>query len=182
MPVIKPLSVPELLKRCDPEQFSFETTADLPDVPGIIGQQRVVEAVRFAIGIRRYGYNLYALGPAGMGKHSFVRAFLERRAAEEPAPPDWCYVHNFKDGRRPRALKLPSERAPRLREDMEGLVEELRAAIPAVFEGEDYRARRQALDQARPDDVPPRRVGTNEQGNRRRGIVAVFVGSLLNWA
>ncbi len=142
----RPLPPHQLRRRCDPGSLSFETTADLPDVPGIIGQQRVVEAVRFAIGIRRYGYNLYALGPVGMGKHSFVRAFLERRAAEEPAPSDWCYVHNFKDSRRPRALKLPAERAPRLREDMEGLVEGLRAAIPAVFEGENYRARRQLLE------------------------------------
>jgi lon-related putative ATP-dependent protease len=142
----RPLSPQQLHRGCDPDGFSFETTADLPDVPGIIGQERVEEAVRFGIGIRRYGYNLYALGPAGMGKHSFVRAFLERRAAEAPSPPDWCYVHNFKDARRPRALRLPPERAPRLREDMDRLLEDLRVAIPAVFEGEDYRARRQALD------------------------------------
>jgi lon-related putative ATP-dependent protease len=141
-----PLTPDRLRRRSDPASFAFETTADLPMVPGIIGQERVEEAVRFAIGIRRYGYNLYALGPSGMGKHSFVRAFLEHRAGEMPPPPDWCYVHNFKDGRRPRALKLPPERAPRLREDMEGLLEDLQAAIPAVFEGEDYRARRQALE------------------------------------
>ena len=81
-----------------PASFSFGTTADLPDVPGIIGQARAEEAVRFAIGIRRYGYNLYALGTSGMGKHGFVRAFLERQAAGEKAPPDWCYVHDFAEG------------------------------------------------------------------------------------
>jgi lon-related putative ATP-dependent protease len=135
-----------LFRRCDPSRFAFATTDDLPDVPGIIGQERAEEAVRFAIGIRRYGYNLYALGPAGMGKHGFVRAFLESRAAEEPAPPDWCYVHNFEDARRPRALKLPAGRAPQLRNDMQKLTGELRAAIPAIFESEDYRARRKVLE------------------------------------
>ena len=120
---IRPLSPPQLRRGSDPASFDFETTADVPDVPGIIGQERVEEAVQFALGIRRYGYNLYALGPSGMGKHSFVRAFLDRRAAEVPAPPDWCYVHNFKDARRPRALKLPAARAPRLRQDMEHLEE-----------------------------------------------------------
>ncbi len=144
---IQPLSAPQLRRGSDPASFEFETTADLADVPGIIGQERVEEAVHFAIGIHQYGYNLYALGPSGMGKHSFVRAFLDRRAAEAPAPPDWCYVHNFKDARRPRALKLPSNRAPRLREDMERLIDELKAAIPAVFEGEDYRARRKLLEE-----------------------------------
>ncbi len=146
MSEIRPLPPQQLRRGCDPGGFTFETTADLPDVPGVIGQERVEEAVRFAIGIRRYGYNLYALGPSGMGKHSFVRAFLERRAAEEAPPPDWCYVHNFKDSRRPRALKLPPDRAPMLRNDMERLVEDLSAAIPAVFEGEDYRAQRQLLE------------------------------------
>ncbi|MCG6923042.1 MAG: AAA family ATPase [Acidobacteria bacterium] len=168
----RPLSPQQLRRSCDPGGFSFETTADLPDVAGIIGQQRVVEAVRFAIGIRRYGYNLYALGPAGMGKHTFVRAFLERRAAEEPAPPDWCYVHSFKDGRRPRALRLPSERAPRLREDMERLVEELRAAIPAVFEGEDYRARRQALE-ARLNEASALAFAEVEKRAQEQGIALI---------
>src|SRR5512134_1905076 len=139
MPQVPPLPVRALARRCDSASFPFGTTADLADVPGIIGQERAEEAVRFAIGIRRYGYNLYALGTSGMGKHGFVRAFLERRAASEKAPPDWCYVHDFADPRRPRALRLPPGRAPQLREDMQHFVEELHAAIPAAFEGEDYR-------------------------------------------
>ncbi len=39
--------------------------------------------------IRSKGYNIYAVGPAGSGRTSTVRAFLERRAAERPAPADW---------------------------------------------------------------------------------------------
>ena len=58
----RPLPPSALCRRCDPGSFAFATTADLADVPGIIGQERAEEAVRFAIGIRRYGYNLYALG------------------------------------------------------------------------------------------------------------------------
>ena len=91
----RPLAKDALCRRCDPATLAFETTAELADVAGIIGQARAEEAVRFAIGIRRYGYNLYALGTSGMGKHGFVRAFLERRAASEPVPDDWCYVHDF---------------------------------------------------------------------------------------
>lgn len=143
---IPPLAHGKLRRFTDPDRFTFETTAQLDEVPGIIGQERVEEAVRFSIGVRRYGYNLFALGPVGMGKHSFVRAFLEREAADSPEPNDWCYVHNFKDPRRPRALELPPERAPRLREQMESLVEGLQVAIPAVFEGDDYRNRRQMLE------------------------------------
>jgi lon-related putative ATP-dependent protease len=142
----EPLAPSALCRRCDPKALAFATTASLEDVPGIIGQARAEEAVRFAIGIRRYGYNLYALGTSGMGKHGFVRAFLERRAAAEPAPADWCYVHDFSDARRPRALRLPAGRGPLLREDLQRLVEELRGAIPAVFESEDYRTRKKLLE------------------------------------
>jgi lon-related putative ATP-dependent protease len=142
----RPLASSLLCRRSDPAAFGFATTAELPDLPGIIGQERAGEAIRFAIGIRRYGYNLYALGTSGMGKHSFVRAFLEERAASEPPPPDWCYAFNFEDARRPRALRLPPGRGPALREDMRRLIEELRVAIPAAFESEDYRARRKSLE------------------------------------
>ena len=160
-----------LSRRCDPATFAFETTADLPDVPGIIGQERAEEAVRFAIGIRRYGYNLYALGTSGMGKHGFVRAFLERRAAGEPAPPDWCYVHNFADPRRPRALRLP--RGARRRSSprtWRRLVDELRAAIPAVFESEDYRTRKKLVEGPSSTSASEKAFAAiEESGPRARG-------------
>ena len=62
-----------------------------------------------------------------------------------PVPPDWCYVHNFEEPYRPKALRLPAGLGCRLRADMTTLIEELRSAIPAAFESEDYRARVQAL-------------------------------------
>jgi lon-related putative ATP-dependent protease len=169
---LPPLPPVSLCRRSDPASFPFETTADLPDVPGIIGQERAEEAVRFAIGIRRYGYNLYALGTSGMGKHAFVRAFLERRAASERAPSDWCYVYDFADPRRPRALRLPPGRAPLLREDMKRFVEELRAAIPAAFESEDYRTRKKLLE-AQLAAGSEKTFNSIEEKARARGVAIV---------
>jgi len=162
--------VPSLLRRrCDPASLGFETTASLSEVPGIIGQERAEEAVRSAIGIRRYGYNLYALGTSGMGKHGFVRAFLETRAAAEPPAPDWCYVHRFADPRRPRALKLPPGRGPQLREEMERLVDELHADLPAAFDSDDYRLRRKRLE-ARFSEQNEQTFGALEERARERGL------------
>jgi DNA replication protein DnaC len=31
-----------------------------------------VEAVEFAVAMQRKGYNLYALGPSGTGKHTII--------------------------------------------------------------------------------------------------------------
>jgi lon-related putative ATP-dependent protease len=147
MGLVRPLEAAALYQRCDPMQFSFETTADLEDLAGVIGQARAVEAVRFGIGISRQGYNLFALGPEGTGKYSVVRRYLERQAVAQPPPSDWCYVNNFAEAYKPHALWLPAGGGSRLRRDMERLVEELRTAIPATFESENYRRRRQDIEE-----------------------------------
>jgi predicted ATP-dependent protease len=127
--------------------LDFITTDDLAPLPGLVGQERAVEAVELGIAMRRDGFNVFAFGPAGSGKESLVRQLLERRAEGEPTPPDWCYVNNFDDPRRPRRLMLPTGRAVPLREAMKRLIDELRIALPAAFEREDYRARREVIEQ-----------------------------------
>ena len=136
-----------LYRRCDPRQFNFETTADVEDLKEIIGQARAVEALQFGIGIRREGYNLFSLGPSGTGKYKIVHQSLTQRAAAEPIPSDRCYVNNFDDPQNPRALELPPGQGARLRQDMDKLVEELRSAIPAAFESDDYRTRKQVIEE-----------------------------------
>ncbi len=145
--IIEPLPPQQLRQTCDPSQFDFETTAELKDLSEIIGQERAVEAIQFGIGIQREGYNLFALGPSGTGKRTTIRQFLDQKAAAEPIPSDWCYVNNFEQPHKPRALRLPPGQGVVLRKDMEQLVEELRTAIPAAFESEDYRTRRQEIEE-----------------------------------
>jgi predicted ATP-dependent protease len=144
---IQPLKPEALCRRCDPQEFRFETTADVEDLKEIIGQARAVEALQFGIGIRREGYNLFSLGPSGAGKYTAVRQSLQQKAATEPIPSDWCYVNNFDDPQRPRALELAPGQGVALRQGMDKLVEELRSAIPAAFESEDYRTRKQVIEE-----------------------------------
>ena len=143
MATLERLRPEQLCWRCDGSQFDFETSAELEDLSEIIGQERAVDAVHFGIGIQREGYNLFALGPSGTGKRTTIGQFLDRKAAAEPIPSDWCYVNNFEQSHQPRALRLPPGQGIVLRKDMEQLVEELLTAIPAAFESEDYRTRRQ---------------------------------------
>ncbi len=142
-----PLPPETLYRRCDPATLGFATTDDIEPLDRPLGQDRAVAAVRFAIGIRAEGYNLYALGPQGTGKLWMVRQFLERAAAEWPVPDDWVYVNDFQNPHRPRALRLPAGGARALRDAMQHLVEDLAAALPAAFEGDEYRTRRQAIDE-----------------------------------
>jgi hypothetical protein len=144
---LKPLEPAQLYTRCDPEAFDFETTEALKPTLKIIGQSRAVEAVRFGIGIRQVGYNLYALGPNGVGKFTAVRHFLQERAAGDPTPPDICYINNFNEPHQPYALQLPAGTGLSLCQDMRRLTEELQAALPAAFESEEYQTQRQAINQ-----------------------------------
>ena len=139
----EPLPPDQLYTKCDPEELppAGETTHGSDD----LGQERALDAVRFGVGIRRHGYNIFAHGAPGTGKHALVRRQIEQAAAAMRAPPDWCYVHNFQETHKPRVLRLPAGRGCRLRRDMEQLIRELRAAIPSAFESEDYQARAQAL-------------------------------------
>jgi predicted ATP-dependent protease len=143
----RPLPEALLYQPCDVTELPFELVSELEDPSGPIGQDRAVEAVEFAVRMRRKGYNIYALGPSGTGKHTVIEQLLRRRADDMPTPPDWCYVNNFSDPQKPRRLQLPPGRAAGLREAMRRLVEELRAALPAAFERDDHRARREVIDQ-----------------------------------
>ena len=135
-----------LRNSCDPSVLRFSTTAELPEVEGALGQERAEEAIRFAVGLRQRGFNLFAMGSPGLGKHETVRRILKARAKDEETPPDWCYVHDFASGQKPKALKLPPGRAPGLVRAMDHFVLELRSAIPAAFETDEYRARRREIE------------------------------------
>lgn len=135
-----------LSRRCPPADIPFESTAEAEELAGVLGQERAVEAVQLGIGIRREGYNLIAIGPAGIGKHTLLRQLLGPQAAAQPTPPDWCYVSGRPDPHKPHALQLPPGRGERLRADMERAVEELCVAMRAAFHSEEYRTRKQQLD------------------------------------
>ncbi len=138
---------PERLRNsCDASRFDFVTTADLGGDAGVPGQGRAEDAIRFAIGIGSEGFNVYAMGPAGLGKHEIVRRLLDESARTKETPSDWCYVHDFQSGQKPRALKLPAGRAAAFARAMDHFVEVLRGAIPAAFETHEYRARRHEID------------------------------------
>lgn len=139
---------PEFLYRpCDPASFAFSTTAELTASGQITGQDRAIEAVRFGIGIRHEGYNLYVMGPPGSGKQTLLRQLLRDKASTRPTPDDWCYVNNFTHSHRPQAIGLPAGMGSRFSQAVEKLVDELVILLPAIFSGEDYQNRVQALQE-----------------------------------
>ena len=141
------LSVEQLYRHCDPSQFDFATTDELENPEGVIGQHRAIEALSFGADIRSRGFNIFVLGPNGVGKKTVVRKFLEEKAAAAPIPPDWCHVHNFEDENRPRLLRFEPGQGIACRRDMDRMLERLKTVLPASFESEDYQHRLQAIKQ-----------------------------------
>lgn len=142
------LSPRQLFTRCDPAEFTFETTAELDGSTEIAGQQRAMEAIRFSMGIGHDGFNLFALGSPGTGKQSTVLHYLNHLVPDSPCPDDWCYVYNFDKPRHPRALRLPPGRACELGNDMEHLIDALLGVIPAAFSSEEYQSREKEIHES----------------------------------
>jgi lon-related putative ATP-dependent protease len=147
MAKVLPLEPEKLYRKTDLSGLNFQTTEDLEGIDIFIGQPRAISALHFGMRIRQEGYNIFALGPPGTGKRSMLTRLFENKASDEPVPPDWCYVYNFKERHMPRAISLPAGQGEILRKDMEGLVEELRSVLSAAFESDEYRTRRQVLEQ-----------------------------------
>lgn len=143
-----PLTAAQVCLRCDPTQFDFETTAELTDLPGNLGQMRAEEALRFGLAMRHSGYHVYALGEPGTGRHAMVLRVLRELAAARRAPDDLCYLQNFDDPLRPRLLTLPAGRGAALRADMQAFIRELGPAIDAALESEPHVKRIEALQEA----------------------------------
>ena len=144
--MIKALTASELRPQCIAENLSFKTSAELDDLPGILGQDRALKAIEFGIGVPHRGFNLYVMGPSGLGKHGIIRKYLARRAQHEKTPADWCYVRNFEQDYRPRALKLPAGKGKIFKKDMKNLVEDLGKAINAAFESNEYQEQVQNIE------------------------------------
>ncbi len=126
------LSPDDLYRRCDPSFFSFRTTANLPPLEEIIGQQRAVDAIDFGLNLKSDGFNIYVLGESGTGRTSAIRAFISKKAEKEIVPPDWCYVNNFREPGEPIAIRLEPGRGAEFQREMHELIASLRVEVPTA--------------------------------------------------
>jgi len=132
---------------CDPEAFGFQTTADLKPAPGLVGQERAIDAIKLSASIGHKDFNLYVLGHEGTGRHTAVTDLLTKAAIARPVPCDWVYVNNFDAPHLPTAIRLEPGTAAILKNAMQQLVDDLANEIPALFESEDYQTQRRAIEE-----------------------------------
>jgi len=139
------LSADKLIHKCDVEQLSFESTEEIEDTTTMAGQHRLEESMDFGVNIDRDGFNIFALGSNETNKLSHIKQFLNERSGEKDAPSDICYVNNFDDHYKPKALLMPAGRGMDLKDYMDQMIEDLVPTLRSSFETEEYQNRKQSL-------------------------------------
>ena len=142
-----PVATAELYRAADLRGLDFETTAQLEPLEGVVAQQRALDAIRLGAGIEKAGFNIFAIGRTEARMRPAVETVLSQSAGKRAGPRDWVYVNNFKDARRPVAIALPAGRAAAFQEAMTDLIEDLKVAVPAAFESEEYQTERAAIEE-----------------------------------
>ena len=165
------VSIDNLKCTCDPEVLGCTSSMDVAPLQTIIGQVKALRALQFGLDIKEKGFNIYVSGLPGTGKKTAVRRYLEDITSDKPTPPDWCYVNNFQDNYRPRALSLPAGRARNLKKEVDVFVEAAKSEIRKAFESEEYAVKRnnaiKAIQQQREQLVNK----TNEQAQKQGFII-----------
>jgi len=145
MAKIQELKLDQLYRKCDPTKLGFNTTEEIDEKVNTVGQDRASGAIEFGMNISHPGYNIFVLGPTGMGKREIVQEFFENKAKSDPTPSDWIYVHDFVKPDQPDAIELPPGLGIEFEQDIEDLIEEMQTALSAAFESEEYQNRRQSI-------------------------------------
>ena len=135
---IKKISYNKLKKECKLNSFKFQDTSELKFSNDIIGQERAVKAMEFGLKIKTRGYNIYMSGMTGTGKTSYAQNIIKKISKESKTSDDWCYVYNFDNSNRPKAINLPAGLGKVFQKDMEDFVKVLKIEITKAFNSEDY--------------------------------------------
>lgn len=135
----------QLNKLCSPQSFAFTTTAEVNPLAGVIGQDRAMEAIKIGLAIKADGYNMYLSGQPGTGKTTLARDMVSKQAQQEPVPPDWCYVNNFRNPDQPRLLQFAPGGGTMFKQEIKTLVRDVLAAIIKTIESEDFEQQRKQI-------------------------------------
>jgi len=171
----------ELRWKCDPDEFTFRTTAEMDEAAiDIIGQPRALEAMRLGLAVRSDGYNIFVSGEVGSGRSTVVRRTLQELDCGEATPQDLVYVHNFRDQDQPRLLAFPAGKGRAFRQQMEELIESLSRDLPKLFDSEQYRKHRgvmvEAASKKQKSELKEFETRVSEQGF---ALVQVQMGPLM---
>ncbi len=143
---VRELSADLLRGVVDPDSLGAQSTENACSLEEpVIAQERALDALNFALGMKGLDYNAYVAGPARADMEALTRVIVNKAASRTATPPDLIYVNNFKDSEQPRVIALEKGLGSQFRKDMEEFIEMTQAEIPDVFESEEYTTRREEI-------------------------------------
>ena len=120
------------------ELLDVENTSEIPPLKEIIGQDRGIRAIRYGLEMKGFGYNVFIAGRSGTGRGTAIVNYLEELARTVPTPPDWCYLNNSAEPRRPKAIALPAGKGVELQKNMGWFISRVREALEEAFMSDEY--------------------------------------------
>ena len=141
------LSYKDLKRICNPDIFTFETTADLDETDLVYGQERGIAALQFGLNINTKGYNLYIEGPAGVGKTMYSKQYVSEIASKQKTPDDWCYIYNFDNPNEPISVSLPAGEGKTFMQTMESFIHDIKKYLKKTFNNDDFEKEKSLIKQ-----------------------------------
>ncbi|MFC2088379.1 Lon protease family protein [Calditrichota bacterium] len=135
----------DLRKEIDLSKFDFDTTKNIPILDSVIGQDRAVKAINFALAIKNQSYNVFVTGMRGTGRTTIVQDLLKKHAANQFGSNDWIYVYNFEQPDEPKALELPRKRARLFERKFTKVIANLKRDLAKAFESTEYIDKKNAI-------------------------------------
>ncbi len=130
----------ELRLTIKPDALGYSDTSGLQAHPlPWIGQERAQDAARFGLSMDQPDYNLFVLGEVGSGRSSLLQQAMSDAARKKAVPTDLCFLHNFDEPERPRALRLPAGQGRMLRQLMSEMTRSLQDEIPQRLKRQDFK-------------------------------------------
>ena len=106
-----------------------------------LGQERAKASVETSISMPYSGYNVFAVGTAGLGKRTMIQRLLQQHAKTLATPSDWVYVNCFDAPRQPIALELAAGQAPKFQRAMHDMWRSIVAQLEQRFSADSYHKR-----------------------------------------
>jgi lon-related putative ATP-dependent protease len=175
--LISAFDQPEILNtlthtKLEPNQLSHipvlskipSSTRRIKPLNNFLGQDRARASVEAGIALPYSGYNIFAVGTAGLGKRTMVKRLLQQHAKTMPSPTDWVYVYNFKHPRQPIALELPTGQAPKFQLQLHQTWQTILKQLERRFTAETYHNRIEMIRQQAGDEQQQALIELTKEG------------------
>ncbi|ENW83051.1 hypothetical protein F908_01310 [Acinetobacter sp. NIPH 284] len=123
------------------------STKRIKPLNNFLGQDRARASVEAGISLPYSGYNIFAVGTAGLGKRTMIKRLLQQHAKTMATPDDWVYVNNFKNPRQPIALRFPAGQGSKFQNALQQAWQIILKQLERRFSAETYHNRIERIRQ-----------------------------------